>query len=265
MVEYLKTEGIVLMHAEAVDTGEVVGYVSCQVAGAGSDDDGASSSSSDTPRPDTVAVDFDSLGDLDARGRAAQPAEDGELGFGEFSGPNATIGHIAVLEEHRGRGVGGMLFEGLVAHLKEAFPCAAVDLRINVVELNARAIEWYRRLGFLPVDLWVRRFSVKNSLVPVVFLTMQRREDSPCVPWKCFFNADAKGAKVIVFPEGSPEEFLREAARQPLARLPFATIGVYDLSDGMHELTDGRNIDLTQAYVQGRARFERPLHNVVST
>jgi len=264
MVEYVKTEGIVVLHAETLDTGEVVGYVSCQVTSE-DPDDSSSSSNGNTPRPETRAVDFDSLGDLDARGRAAQSAEAGERGVGEFSGPSVTIGHIAVLEEHRGRGIGSFLFEGLLGHLRETVPSAAVDLRINVVELNDRAVEWYRRLGFVTVDLWTRRFSFRSGLVPVVFLTMQRREDGPCATWSRFFSADARGSRLVLFPEGSPKDFLRGAARRAWPKLPLAAVGVFDPADGLHELADGRTVDLTQAFVQGRVFFEKPLHTVVSS
>ena len=51
---------------------------------------------------------------------------------------------IALLAEHRGRGIGGGLIEGLIAEAKRA----RVPLRLQVQWTNQQAMRLYRRLGF---------------------------------------------------------------------------------------------------------------------
>lgn len=84
--------------------------------------------------------------------------------------PHAKINNLVVLSQHRGHGVGKMLWDELMAHLSEACPSVAVDLRISVAESNSRAKEWYGRLGFVPHREWTATPSGKK----VVFLDMRR-------------------------------------------------------------------------------------------
>lgn len=55
---------------------------------------------------------------------------------------------IAVLPEHRGRGIGGRLMAGLVAESEER----DVPLSLHVETMNP-VQEWYRRLGFVEKEL----------------------------------------------------------------------------------------------------------------
>eukprot|EP00415_Alexandrium_ostenfeldii_P001545 UN1545 len=123
--------GVLIMHAEATNTGEIVGYISCG-----------------------CTYDKDGTGKHDG-------------------GPHAQIHHITVLPEHRGRGVGRMLFNELLGHLREASPSVASDLRISVVENNAEVIRWYRRLGFQEVEDW----TVYPNNYPVRFINMRLLRD----------------------------------------------------------------------------------------
>jgi len=105
--------GVLFLHAMAVSTGEIVGYIS-------------STSVYDESRPA------------------------GE-GGGHAPGPHTKINHIAVLPHHRYRGIGRMLFQELLAHLAIASPSVARDLRLSVAAENGEALEWYRRLDFIEV------------------------------------------------------------------------------------------------------------------
>merc|ERR1711879_110629 len=60
--------------------------------------------------------------------------------------------HIGVLPKHQGRGLGRRLLEEFLQHVEAEVSGSSADLRINVVELNTRAVTWYRRLGFLVVS-----------------------------------------------------------------------------------------------------------------
>jgi len=123
--------GVLILHAEATNTGEIVGYISCG-------------------------------------------CNYGDAGTGKHEGgPHAQIHHITVLPEHRGRGVGRMLFKELLSHLQEASPSVTSDLRISVVEMNTEVISWYQRLGFEEVEDW----TVYPNNYPVRFINMRLQRD----------------------------------------------------------------------------------------
>ena len=54
---------------------------------------------------------------------------------------------IALLPEHRGAGIGSLLMR----HVIEEAAAAGKPVRIHV-ERHNRALDWYRRLGFVPVE-----------------------------------------------------------------------------------------------------------------
>merc|ERR1712118_630292 len=66
--------------------------------------------------------------------------------------PWAHINHLTVLPEHRGRGVGKMLYREMLAFLAadRGWPGSGVlaDLLISAVECNSEVLAWYERLGF---------------------------------------------------------------------------------------------------------------------
>jgi len=90
--------------------------------------------------------------------------------------PHGVINHLIVLDQHRGHGVGKMLFNELLSHIEEACPSVSSDLRISVAERNTRAKDWYQRLGFAPVSDWTGHLG--SPRYPVQFLSMQRRLDA---------------------------------------------------------------------------------------
>jgi len=126
--------GVLVFHAEVSDTGRVVGYISCTCFFGG-----------------------------------GSPTADGA----EDTGPFANINNIVVLKQHRGHGVGKMLYDALMEHLSEACPSVVRDMRISVAERNTRAKAWYERLGFAAVDGW----TVFPNNCPVEFIKMQRKMD----------------------------------------------------------------------------------------
>mmetsp|Transcript_9982 Transcript_9982/g.23523 ORF Transcript_9982/g.23523 Transcript_9982/m.23523 type:complete len:350 (+) Transcript_9982:134-1183(+) len=96
-------------------------------------------------------------------------------GDGADEKPHGKINHVVVLDQHRGHGVGKMLFTELLDHLTEACPSVSADLRINVAERNVRAKQWYERLGFAPVEDWV---AYPLPRAPVSFISMRRSLDA---------------------------------------------------------------------------------------
>uniref|UniRef100_A0A7S2NHI8 N-acetyltransferase domain-containing protein n=1 Tax=Alexandrium andersonii TaxID=327968 RepID=A0A7S2NHI8_9DINO len=126
--------GVLILHAEVAETGRAVGYISCTCLFGG-----ASKSN----------------GDEDA------------------SGPLVNINNIVVLKQHRGKGVGKMLYDELMEHLHEACPSVCNDMRICVAARNDRAKDWYERLGFVEYDRW----TVFPNGCPVEFIRMQRSMD----------------------------------------------------------------------------------------
>mmetsp|Transcript_156650 Transcript_156650/g.480621 ORF Transcript_156650/g.480621 Transcript_156650/m.480621 type:complete len:279 (-) Transcript_156650:23-859(-) len=175
----------------------------------------------------------------------------------------AYINHIGVLPGHQGQGVGRMLFEHLLRHLARSAPETAEDLWINVVELNTRAVSWYRRLGFSAVGVWARSFCAKSERVPVVFLTMRRAGPNPHAGQGGIFGRDICGARVALFPEQAPPAFLEAAAQGRWPWLCMAAVAGYESDTGQHQLQDGRTVNLNREFACGRAFFDRPLHAIL--
>jgi len=307
--------GIVMMHAESLETGEVVGYISCteaadlpQYVGSWScsadpslshqitqaEDgqlrvdgvfaSGASSgsgvlsgqgkwleakivSSTDGRRsgiaqfciasPGSMLVRFKPVGEtefrrdmLASRVSAAKP--------GQEEGPHTKINHVVVLPGHNNRGVARLLFEELLASLGKG--PASSDLRLSVVEYNARAISWYFKLGFSIVEQQLAHIStLKHGHAPVVFLEMQRRRGAMAPPRFRMFGREVCGEKVLLVPEYAPMMFVAMVQTR-IVSIPGAAIRSFDPATGRHRLEDGRSADLSQAYSRGLLVFERPLH-----
>ena len=73
--------------------------------------------------------------------------------FGTFSGRwGLFVEDIYVAPAHRGRGIGLALFRHM-ARIALARDCASMDW--NVLDWNAPAIAFYRRLGAKPVEGWI--------------------------------------------------------------------------------------------------------------
>uniref|UniRef100_A0A7S1QK57 N-acetyltransferase domain-containing protein n=1 Tax=Alexandrium catenella TaxID=2925 RepID=A0A7S1QK57_ALECA len=133
--------GAIIYHARTQDTGAMAGYISCSCSYGGA---------------------------------CASSAADGEESP-EESKPHGVINHIVVLDQHRGHGVGKMLFRELLDHLAEACPSVGNDLRISVAVRNGRAKEWYERLGFAPMATWEGHLGSPRHTVE--FLKLQRKRD----------------------------------------------------------------------------------------
>lgn len=139
--------GSIIYHARTKDTGVIAGYISCSCNYGGGGGGGARSSAREA-------------GDEEAL---------------EDDKPHGVVNHIIVLDQHRGHGVGKMLFHELLEHLAEACPSISNDLRISVAERNWRAKEWYERLGFSPVSTWQADLGAPGH--SVTFLKLQRTLD----------------------------------------------------------------------------------------
>lgn len=254
--EYLQS-GVMILHAIVKATGQVIGYISCS----------RKSSDHGTGDPDAALGDSSpSRRSPGSNGVSAAEAEACEQ-------PHAKINHFIVLPEHRGKGVGNLLFQALLKQLAQIAPQASDDLRIIAVELNARAIEWYRRLGFVCVELYKATApapATKNSRnCPLVYLRMQRAPSTP--PWHRFFGGELIGEKVAVLPDSAPPFALERAAagiqsgRKDGAVVvpPAALVSSFDPESGLHTLQHVGLVNLTAKFARGRMRAEKPLHEVL--
>lgn len=80
------------------------------------------------------------------------------------------IQQISVLPDHRCQGLGKRLLTSALDHLDAKYPSSAGKCRLNVVERNVAAVDWYRRLGFV-----VFASSAANvEGCPVKMVSMQR-------------------------------------------------------------------------------------------
>jgi ribosomal protein S18 acetylase RimI-like enzyme len=209
--------GVRLMHAYCLRTGQIIGYTSFSI--------------------------FMPPSSASAKDRSASGA--GTIRTGRDEQPYCEINHLMVLPSHRGRGIGTALYNKTLECVVGVAPRAAEDVRITVVELNARARDWYWRLGF-GVDRvdWSRLVSsLGDANRLVVFLKMRRlrgdRQGDGCTP----FGPELVGERINF--DGEPKAL---------------TVASYDLDDGLHTLEDGRSLDITACFACGRIRFERPLH-----
>lgn len=249
---YLRA-GVIVLAAFSKDGG-VVGYISCSPHG-------PLRLLDDSAAPEADA-DSHGLGHQPAGGSSANQAT-----------PSAKINHFVVLPEHRGKGVGRLLFDALRVRLREVAPQAASDLRIIAVELNTRAIEWYRRLGFAAVELYMANFTAKNSkekTCPLVYVRMQLKVSGSCLPWARFFGEELCGERVAVAPDYAPPFSLAKAAaavvpralksKRPPAMPAQKLIRSFDSATGLHLLENLGQVDLTAKFSTGHAQFDRPLH-----
>mmetsp|Transcript_9342 Transcript_9342/g.18802 ORF Transcript_9342/g.18802 Transcript_9342/m.18802 type:complete len:513 (-) Transcript_9342:155-1693(-) len=313
--------GIVMLHAELAETGEVVGYISCTE---GADDEqfvGSWSCSSDSSLSHQITCSADrqmrvegvffsgtssGSGTLASQGKyleakIASSADGRRVGAARFSiagpgcmlvsfrlageqewqrelmyhrvgpppygqdeGPHMKINHVVVLPGHTNRGVARLLFQEFLQHLGKGSVNA--DLRLSVVEQNARAISWYFKLGFSIVRQHVAHIStLKHGHVPVVFLDMQRRRGMMAPPRGRMFGREVGGEKVILIPDYAPMLFISLVQLRVLYQLPGVAIRAFDQASGLHRLEDGRVADLSEAFSRGLLVFERPLHAVLAT
>ena len=89
------------------------------------------------------------------------PAEETWVADTWVTGPRVgEIESLGVLPEHRGRGIGSRLLEGLDAALREA---GVADVVLGVLPGNAGAIRLYERHGFAPTWLYLSRFDGRTG------------------------------------------------------------------------------------------------------
>jgi GNAT superfamily N-acetyltransferase len=106
-----------------------------------------------------------------ARAHAILAELDGEaVGFGlwfynfsTFSGrPGLYIEDVYVEPDHRGRGIGKMIFRELA---RRALAAGCSRMQWSVLDWNQPAIEFYRSIGARPLDEWTVQRLSGNALV----------------------------------------------------------------------------------------------------
>lgn len=311
-------EGLVILHAESVDTGEVVGYISCSESADERQFIGTWAYNGWPAQRFTISMNDDGQLHVDGEfdlGKGSGLLHCAELGLwhstritshehgkrvglvrfrisgpgklvassklytdtdwspevvlhavgrmGETTGPHANIKHFVVRPEFQSHGIARLLYDKMVSHISSISRCLTADIRLCVAELNVRAVAWYFRLGFAIVDVEVARLNtLKLGQIPVVFLKMQRRSGTPAVAWERLFTKDLRREKVVLLPQHAPMAF-RAMVMIGLVKLSAVAIVGYNPSSHAHHLEDGRVVDLTEEFADGRAIFQRPLHQIL--
>lgn len=175
----------------------------------------------------------------------------GTIRTGRDEPPYCEINHLMVLPSHRGRGIGTALYNKTLECVIAVAPRAAEDVRITVVELNARARDWYWRLGFAVDRIdWGRLLSsLGDANRLVVFLKMRRCCGDRQIDGYTPFGPELVGERInfVDEPDSDSDSDLH-------------TLESYHPDSGLHTLEDGRSLDITACFACGRIRFERPLH-----
>merc|ERR1719188_155111 len=222
---YVSKPGMVFMHAECAETGRVVGYICGKITKAS-----------------------ESAGDSDDEA--------------EHVSSSVMIHHIIVLPAHRGGGVARQMFEAFCKHLEHKGH-QLPKMTLNVAELNIRAVEWYRRIGFSVVRLMSMQLKVSSETketVPVTLMTM-KREERPAPG--ALFGRHVMGIRVAVWPGSVPPAFRGLAARRPWAHwLPMVKVFYYEPETGNHRPGDERVLDLNRLFATGVALFDRSMHDI---
>jgi len=161
-----------------------------------------------------------------------------------------------------------MLFDAFMDSIRENPESS--DLRLNVFELNARALAWYLQLGFGIVKLGLTRLvSMKHGRAPLVLLGMQRKDGKPGVPYQRLLGKEMCGQQVKLVPPVAPTAFLSSVyLNGPLVKVSHSLhIIQFDPSTGLHLLkdksNDDRKVDLTTEMAHGRLLPLRPLHEIL--
>jgi len=108
-------------------------------------------------RPDTVLLLATAVGALVGYGLAhVMPAEETWVPDTWVTGPRiGEIESLAVLPEHRGRGLGTELLDRLERELREQ---GVTDVVIGVLPGNEGAVRMYERRGYRPTWMYLSRF-----------------------------------------------------------------------------------------------------------
>jgi len=82
------------------------------------------------------------------------------------------VKQIFVHPDFRSQGCGGLLFAKM---LEAVSPNERRDLRLSVLDLNIRAMEWYRAQGFVVVDIRKEFVGEREESNAIVYAEMERR------------------------------------------------------------------------------------------
>lgn len=98
----------------------------------------------------------------------------GMAGFDRHVGANvehkATIWGVYVRPAARGSGAARALFDGLIAHARAV---GVEVLQLGVGDFNARALAFYRRLGFEPFGLELRALKLPDRYIDEVQMALR--------------------------------------------------------------------------------------------
>jgi ribosomal protein S18 acetylase RimI-like enzyme len=80
----------------------------------------------------------------------------------EFFGKHYHLYHIAVKQEHRGKGIATKLFKRLQRKAKQE----NVNIVVGTLTPNKQAIKFYQKMGFKPISISLILDNTKNLKIP---------------------------------------------------------------------------------------------------
>lgn len=176
------------------------------------------------------------------------------------------VKQIYVAEGYRHRCCGSLLFGKM---LEQVSAKVRMDVRLSVIDLNVRAIAWYRSMGFLVDDLRKEALGAKDEANMVVFVYMQRRtvfqrdirQRPTLAPLEGgsphLFKAEIVGERVVVdYPDRSGQFEMTIVNFDPKNQWHELDSKGLSLWDG-EEFTDW--VDVNAFFRDGHVRFHRHL------
>lgn len=184
-----------------------------------------------------------------------------------FEGAGFHINHLVVLPEHRGQGVGRSLLDALIRRFQRSAAGLSCEVRLGTTELNGHVTDWYKRYGFSVDRLYVQHLG-KTQRCPVVYFEMALRSCTGatiCDTARVFFGDEICGESVRCFNSAKHDAVgVGERSCPAVETVVMSYEPEQASTEGkLHLLQNGRRLNMTSAFVEGRVQFARPLHEAL--
>jgi len=172
------------------------------------------------------------------------------------SGPFVQVKQFFVRKPLRGLGCGRLLFSSML----KAVPSAqSQDIRLSVVDLNTPATKWYRREGFVVVNLSRELIGQRDEANVIVYQEMRRVKGIPqnqlAVP--LLFRREVMYEVIrITYPDNSGAFDVKVVGYNEKERWHFIDSRGLSLWEG-ESFTD--TVNLNEFFRDGHVQFKRPL------